>query len=435
MADVCDSSALKSSCFYKEIAELPVLQSIEELYTHTKGRSRILSTGLAVLEHSVSNVFKMAFTSSSLAARVDSMAGDGVCKLKEKYPVLHTSPSEIMDTTSSGFKNTVRGVMRTPPGQVLIHGLDWALDKSENLLRRIRPRDRSPRKRKVTRSSLQKQVHLTKEHAYASEDSGACEADGDAGKAHKGQQTMLTVKDKHNEIGLVQKVYRLGVVFPLEVLVQVMRSLRRYAGGKRYKTVLTPEKKQEIGSRRKVSPKKRMQAPTSLFGRIKQRTYRLLGYKNVLSINIGESLKPSSPDREEAKEKRKYDEILTDEYSESEDDMDNFDFDNYDSEEDPDYEPDSADGSEESESGEDEAESDLETEVVKYEPSTNIEFHQLKEKFCDAKLIPKQEPASSELGTGTSVDKGDDIILEPAWKKEQTNDSKKRKSLDNKPLP
>jgi hypothetical protein len=31
-----------------------------------------------------------------------------------------------------------------------------------------------------------------------------------------------------------------------------MRSLRRYAGGKRYKTVLTPEKKQEIGSRRKV---------------------------------------------------------------------------------------------------------------------------------------------------------------------------------------
>jgi hypothetical protein len=61
-----------------------------------------------------------------------------------------------MDTTSSGFKNTVRGVMRTQPGQVLIHGLDWALDKSENLLRRIRPRDRSPRKRKVTRSSLQK---------------------------------------------------------------------------------------------------------------------------------------------------------------------------------------------------------------------------------------------------------------------------------------
>jgi hypothetical protein len=50
------------------------------------------------------------------------------------------------------------------------------------------------------------------------------------------------------------------------------------------------------------------------------------------------ALKPSSPDREEAKEKRKYDEILTDEYSESEDDMDNFDFDNYDSEEDPDYE-------------------------------------------------------------------------------------------------
>jgi hypothetical protein len=30
-----------------------------------------------------------------VAARVDSMAGDGVCKLKEKYPVLHTSPSEV----------------------------------------------------------------------------------------------------------------------------------------------------------------------------------------------------------------------------------------------------------------------------------------------------------------------------------------------------
>ena len=37
-----------------------------------------------------------------------------------------------------------------------------------------------------------------------------------------------------------------------------------------------------------VSPKKRMSAPTSLFGVIKQRTYRLLGYKHVRSINMGD---------------------------------------------------------------------------------------------------------------------------------------------------
>lgn len=51
-----------------------------------------------------------------------------------------------------------------------------------------------------------------------------------------------------------------------------------------------------------------------------------------------QALGPSSPDRDETKEKRKYEEILTDECSESDEDMDNFDFDNYDSEDDPDYE-------------------------------------------------------------------------------------------------
>lgn len=57
-----------------------------------------------------------------------------------------------------------------------------------------------------------------------------------------------------------------------------------------------------------------------------------------ISLLVYSATSVTSPDRGEAEKKRKHDEILTDEGSETEEDMENFDFDNYDSEEDPDYE-------------------------------------------------------------------------------------------------
>ncbi|XP_053405369.1 uncharacterized protein LOC123523039 [Mercenaria mercenaria] len=170
---------------------------------------------------------------------------------------------------------------------------------------------------------------------------------------------------------------------------------------------------------------------TSTFlGKLKQKTYMLLGYKNVQSINLGKAIEITSPDRDEAEKKRKHDEILTDEGSETDEDMANFDYENYDSEEDPDYEPDSAEESEDSESEDDDAESDIELEVVKNETNPAVEFVQLKEKQKDAALIPKEEPHKSAPEVGKPANK-DEISLKPQWQQDTKLVTQKRKSLDD----
>ena len=47
----------KSASFFKEVHELPVIRAAGELYEGTKHRSRVLSSGLAVVEYSLNTVF------------------------------------------------------------------------------------------------------------------------------------------------------------------------------------------------------------------------------------------------------------------------------------------------------------------------------------------------------------------------------------------
>ena len=84
------------------------------------------------------------------------------------------------------FHKTVRKIFRTYPGHIALSIFDWSVDKADRLLRRMSPPVRSPRKRKVTRASVKK---IQEEHAYASEDSGACEATEKLSKKPKAPET------------------------------------------------------------------------------------------------------------------------------------------------------------------------------------------------------------------------------------------------------
>ena len=76
------------------------------------------------------------------------------------------------DTATFMFHKTVRKLVRTYPGQIALKMFDWSVEKADRMLRKMNPPLRSPRKRRSTRASLKR---IEKEHAYASEDSGACD--------------------------------------------------------------------------------------------------------------------------------------------------------------------------------------------------------------------------------------------------------------------
>ncbi|KAL4228118.1 hypothetical protein ACF0H5_013553 [Mactra antiquata] len=401
--DSCDKVGTNSS-FIKEVGSLPVVQSVKDLYTSTRSSSRVLNTGLAVVEFTLSNVWNTVFSRSTLGSRIDDLAGSSVSKLREKYPALNKTPDEIKGETTMSLKKKVRGMMKSKPGVTFIHGLDWALDRSEALLDRMSPTPSSPRKQKVTRAVV-KQAQVAKDHAYASEDSGACEAENAPEKCKK---THVTTTDHGSrkmkfseELGMMDKLYRLSVVLPLEVLVQSLKSFRRYVGGKRkLHQLLSPEKEKEIGSRRKLSPKKKVQS--SFLGKLRSRMNKALGY-NLTHVDLSRVSGTKSPDRLDAEKKRKHEEIASDEGSDIDDDFNEFDYDNYQSEDDPDYEPESSEDSEDSDI--DDVEDDIglngEAETITcvdcdVKPPDHHHFYQLKDDQNDAKLIVKGEEKKTE---------------------------------------
>ena len=91
------------------------------------------------------------------------------------------------DNAAFMFHKTVRKIVRSYPGQLALKVFDWSVTKADRMLRQYNPPMESPRKRKMTRASTKA---IQKEHAYASEDSGACET------TEKDQVETTSVKTK-----------------------------------------------------------------------------------------------------------------------------------------------------------------------------------------------------------------------------------------------
>jgi hypothetical protein len=359
-------ATLKTSALYGELQSVPLLKSLGAAYGRLKDSSRLATAGLTVLEYSCTSVLEKIYDGSKVVQGVDSLAGKGVVKLIDRYPALGKSPEELQSQTTSIVKRTVRQAMKTPPGQTLLRGLDWALDKTEALLKSIRPyRPASPRKKR-TRASLAKQ-RLSKEHTYALDDSGACDSDTRLPVTPRDAIPAAVHKLAESEQTVMTKMFRLTCVLPLEVTVSLLKTTRRYVGGKRHKA----PPGDEHDSRRKVSPRKK--AAASVFDKLKYKAFGLLGYPGAgRRINLqlqddgADKAAADDDDDERGDKKRKHEEIVTDPDSDSADDIQNFDFDAYDSEDDPDYQP--SDESSESELSDDisggETESDVEAEDV-----------------------------------------------------------------------
>lgn len=338
---------LKSSMLYDELHSLPLLKSLSVAYGRVKESSRVAAGGLTVLEYSCTTVLEKLYDGSRVAKGVDEMAGKGVAKLIDTYPALTQSPEELQEKTSSALKQSVRRAMKTPPGRALLYGLDWAIDRAEGLLKAIKPKKaaRSPRK-KLTRSAIGKQHLTSKDHAYALDDSGACDSDTRMLTPRGGDIPAAVARLAGSDQTIMDKVFRLTCILPLEVTVAGMKATRRYVGGKRKKTLKGGDLRSPT-SRRKVSPKKKM--PTSLLGKMKHRAFGLLGYadsskkihlEKLQGLDNPDDKAADDDDDEKQEKKRKHEEILTDsDTGDSADDIENFDFDAYDSGEDPDYQP------------------------------------------------------------------------------------------------
>ncbi|WAR00843.1 hypothetical protein MAR_025215, partial [Mya arenaria] len=216
--------------------------------------------------------------------RVDELAGESVCRLKEKYPALQEPPEELKSQAQLTARTAVRWVMKTVPGRLLMGGLDLAIDAGEGVMRQLLPRDKSPRKLPGTRAAVKRQP-LKSEPKYASEDSGACEGDGSARTSDKALQTRVVRRPQPR--GLRGKALEV-----IEFLVSRLKYVRRYVGGKR-----------------------RRPARASRF------------------VDLGKGTGGLG----EAERKRKHDDIVSDPGSASEEDLHNFDFNNYNSDDDPDY--------------------------------------------------------------------------------------------------
>ncbi|XP_052792241.1 uncharacterized protein LOC128226405 [Mya arenaria] len=379
----------KPASFFKEIRGLPVMQAAGELYTSSKNSSRILSTGLAIVEYGISSVAGKFDTDSVIAHRVDELAGESVCRLKEKYPALQEPPEELKSQAQLTARTAVRWVMKTVPGRLLMGGLDLAIDAGEGVMRQLLPRDKSPRKLPGTRAAVKRQP-LKSEPKYASEDSGACEGDGSARTSDKALQTRVVRRPQPR--GLRGKALEV-----IEFLVSRLKYVRRYVGGKRRRPArvgMSPEKEREIRNRRRISPRKK--TPTSLIGRL---TSKLLGYKASRFVDLGKGTGGLG----EAERKRKHDDIVSDPGSASEEDLHNFDFNNYNSDDDPDYQP-SATGESDTSVSQDLSESDIEAEVVEHGPG----LLQLKDKQPGILLASQPSKAQPE----------DDICLKPQWQKQ-----------------
>ncbi|XP_052285333.1 uncharacterized protein LOC127881470 isoform X2 [Dreissena polymorpha] len=305
-----------SSSFFKEINGLPVIQVAGDIYSSAKKRYWLLSTGLTAAEHGLSGLFGRLSYTLGIAQRVDELAGESVCRLKEKYPSLHQSPEELKSKASSSFRSAVRFAVKTPPGRLLVSGLDLVIGATDSAAALLNTRDKWDRKCSPRPIDDQKDE--------LSDEGGAEKKPSD-----KSLQTSPAFPKS------VVFNIRCYVRDFLTYVVNRLKYVRRYICGRKKRISrgsMSPDKEREIEARRKVSPRKKVSA--SLLGRLTQKTFRLLGLDSTGRIGLDGSLVAGSAD---AEKKRKHDEIVSEDGSD--DDLANFDYDNYNSEDDPDYEP------------------------------------------------------------------------------------------------
>ncbi|KAH3828237.1 uncharacterized protein LOC127881470 isoform X1 [Dreissena polymorpha] len=307
-----------SSSFFKEINGLPVIQVAGDIYSSAKKRYWLLSTGLTAAEHGLSGLFGRLSYTLGIAQRVDELAGESVCRLKEKYPSLHQSPEELKSKASSSFRSAVRFAVKTPPGRLLVSGLDLVIGATDSAAALLNTRDKWDRKCSPRPIDDQKDE--------LSDEGGAEKKPSD-----KSLQTSPAFPKS------VVFNIRCYVRDFLTYVVNRLKYVRRYICGRKKRISrgsMSPDKEREIEARRKVSPRKKVSA--SLLGRLTQKTFRLLGLDSTGRIGLDgkSSLVAGSAD---AEKKRKHDEIVSEDGSD--DDLANFDYDNYNSEDDPDYEP------------------------------------------------------------------------------------------------
>ncbi|XP_069137898.1 cylicin-2-like [Argopecten irradians] len=419
------------SHFIKKLSTVPACQAILGYYEAIKASNRIFEYGLTYVETGmctfVGNITKNSWAGSTL----DQYAGEGVERLVVKFPILEKAPKKLVTKTRrktmKKMKKGAASVFDSRIGRLFTYGLKSAVNMSENLLVGLQPHGhKSPRKpdekdgrksEKTCQTEDGKKVTMVSSKEQQTELSGAdmikhkMEALADEGSASKLQMYFMEV-----------------LLFPLELMVEFLRKVHdsipgakksapsRKSARKGKPTEMSPEKKMEIESRRKVSPKKRIQS--SLLGNLKRVTCRVLGLDDTsakkqsdirdfikCSKHRGLNLDPVV-DGDESEKKRKHDD-MSDGSESTDEDLMYMDLDDYESEEDPDYEPTDSSMSDISiESDEGESEGELEAEKM------GEEMYQLKEKDNKPEVSktgqqpPKPDDKGHQNDKGQNNDKG-----------------------------
>ncbi|XP_021358490.1 uncharacterized protein LOC110453726 isoform X1 [Mizuhopecten yessoensis] len=407
------SSPSLESHLVKELRTVPACRTIVGYYDAVKTSNRFLEMGLTYVETGVCTVMGNMTKNLWAGSTFDRLAGDGIEKLKVRFPILEKPTKKLVKKTKhktmKKVKNGATTMFSSHFGRMFTVGLEKAVTMTENLLVDLQPPGRiSPRKQDEQKNGLksEKTVQTEEERKVTMV---SC----------KEQQTELSgpdmIKQKMDAMAEVAPWSRLQIVlmevalFPLELMVEFLkailgflpRSTKTLPSRKSTRnvktTVISPEKKIEIELRRKVSPKKRIQS--SLLGNLKKVTCRVLGLETTskkqsdirdfikCSKHRGLNLDPVVEGDESEKKRKHHD--MSDESESTDEDLMYMDLHDYQSDEDPDYEPTDSSISDVSiESEEGDSEGDLETEKM------NNEMYQLKDKpeSKQGQLSQKQDP-------------------------------------------
>ncbi|XP_033750519.1 muscle M-line assembly protein unc-89-like [Pecten maximus] len=393
------SSLSLESHLVKKLSTVPACRAILGYYDAIKTSNKFFELGLTYVETGVCTVVGNMTKNSWAGSTLDQYAGEGIEKLKVKFPILEKAPKKLMTKTKrKTMKKVKKGaatVFDTRIGRMFTFGLRTAVTMSENLLVGLQPHGRkSPRKPDKQNDGRKSEKTVQTEDGKKVMMVSSKEQQTDLSGADMIKQKMEAMVEE-GPLSKLQMYAMEALLFPLELTVEFLRTLHgcipgatksapsRKSTRKGKAMGVSPEKKMEIESRRKVSPKKRIQS--SLLGNLKKVTCRVLGLGSSAkkqsdirdfikcSKHRGLNLDPAV-EGDDMEKKRKHDDV-SDGSASTDEDLMYMDLDDYESDEDPDYEPTDSSMSDISiESDEGESEGELETEKM------DEEMYQLKEK-------------------------------------------------------
>ncbi|XP_061162746.1 proteoglycan 4-like [Saccostrea echinata] len=405
---------------WEELEEIPAVDSALQLYEKTKQICSATEVGFSALEWGWNFLAESLHIKRLAGSNIDAVVGDKIADLKDSYPLLQKRPEKIIRKTRQRsmryVKKKTRSAFNNFLGKFLIFGLDFMLWMTEGPMQLLEPRSTSTSEKHVQTSPISKESskgQLLEEKS-------------------RGKIWVDKISDEEKSI---LELIRRFLLFPMSVFICFLKETKSFINGSKHhkatssasrrstrnvtSRTMSPEKLDEIYSRRKVSPKKRL-PPSSLWGNVKNAAFRLFGIptshvkqtdiRRFLTCSKHKSLNECSLLTCEQK-KRKHPDFSDD----SEDDLTNLDLDNYLSEDDPDYEPTDEDSTDETIDSEEEvSEGELEVESTK-----EGGFKMLKEKTTKDK---------SEEKVQMSKDKSDLNKISDEKQGEKTSDLKKMDS-------